>query len=77
MMALTVGVCAQNQCNFYLANQSDCGSGLVLVLQANADSSGKCALGSARGAFQHQAIHDRIAHTWVAAPEETIQLRLS
>jgi uncharacterized RDD family membrane protein YckC len=25
----------------------------------------------------YQAIHDRIASTWVAAPEETIQLRLS
>jgi uncharacterized RDD family membrane protein YckC len=24
-----------------------------------------------------QAIHDRVAHTWVAAPEETTQLRLS
>jgi uncharacterized RDD family membrane protein YckC len=25
----------------------------------------------------YQAIHDRLAHTWVAAPESTIQLRLS
>jgi uncharacterized RDD family membrane protein YckC len=25
----------------------------------------------------NQAIHDRAAHTWVAAPEETIQLRLT
>jgi len=25
----------------------------------------------------YQAIHDRVAHTWVAAPESTIQLRLS
>ena len=25
----------------------------------------------------YQAIHDRAAHTWVAAPEETIQLRIA
>ncbi|HEX3875456.1 MAG TPA: RDD family protein [Bryobacteraceae bacterium] len=24
----------------------------------------------------NQAIHDRVAHTWVASPEETIQLRI-
>jgi hypothetical protein len=25
----------------------------------------------------YQAIHDRFAQTWVAAPEETMQLRLA
>jgi uncharacterized RDD family membrane protein YckC len=29
------------------------------------------------GSPVYQAIHDRIAKTWVAAPEETLQLRLS
>ena len=46
MLALAMGAYAQNQCNFYLANQSDSGSGLVLALQASADSSDKCALSS-------------------------------
>lgn len=25
----------------------------------------------------YQAIHDRVVHSWVAAPEETIQLRIA
>ncbi|HYL78505.1 MAG TPA: IPT/TIG domain-containing protein [Bryobacteraceae bacterium] len=47
MMALTLGVYGQNQCRFYLANQSDSGSGLTLSLEASADSNGECALSSA------------------------------
>ena len=46
LLALTVAACAQNQCNFYLANQSDNSSGMVLALQAAPDSSGKCPLNS-------------------------------
>ncbi len=37
---------AQNVCHFYLANQSDATSGVLLSLEASADSSGKCVLGS-------------------------------
>jgi uncharacterized protein (TIGR03437 family) len=37
---------AQNQCHFYLANQSDSCSGFLLALEGSVDSTGKCALGS-------------------------------
>lgn len=30
-----------------------------------------------RGSPVYQAIHNRVAHTWVAVPESTIQLRLN
>jgi hypothetical protein len=37
---------AQNLCRFYLANQSASVEGFSLSLEANADSSGNCAVGS-------------------------------
>ena len=44
LMALAVGVRAQTQCHFYLANHTDGNLGILLVLESAADASGKCAL---------------------------------
>jgi uncharacterized protein (TIGR03437 family) len=44
LMALAFGTYAQTQCRFYLANQADGVSGILLVLESAAEASGKCAL---------------------------------
>src|SRR5579872_1251920 len=46
LLILVTRAHAQNQCRFYLANQSDGSSGLILSLETSADSSGKCLLSS-------------------------------
>jgi uncharacterized protein (TIGR03437 family) len=46
LLLLAAGAQAQDQCRFNLANHSDSTSGFLLLLQANADSKGNCALAS-------------------------------